>query len=365
VSDRRISLIDSLRGIAALVVVFHHLQVVFLDASVMLGMADWVRTLIMAISDLNVEAVLLFFVISGFSITYSSRRYRFDSSQHWRVYITKRLRRLLPLYWASLILALMIGLMRGVASQSEFSALTLLGNFVFLQSPATVSGNWFAPYGQNYPLWSLSFEMFFYLVFPILAWLGLGSDDGRPWQRYLTDSLAVLLSLAGLLIQQWSPNPVALFASHYLIWHLGLVLARQHLSERNDRLLTGVAAFVGVVILTLVLEKMPSATINNLRTGLAMFVIWQIATVINRDWTLIHWIERGINTLFLQLGLISYAIYLFHYPIMHWVKSWQWSLSISITITMILTIILSWSAERYSRRFYASPTDPKQSGQAT
>ena len=47
---------------------------------------------------------------------------------------------------------------------------TLLGNLAFLQ-------DFFArPYGSNGPLWSLSYEFWFYLVFPLLV--GAGSVGG-------------------------------------------------------------------------------------------------------------------------------------------------------------------------------------------
>lgn len=364
-SSKRIRIVDSLRGIAASVVVFHHLQVVFLDAEVLERLSDPVRRIIMLVSDLNVEAVLLFFLISGFSITLSCSRYTFGQAKEWSRYLAKRLRRLLPLYWAALLLALLIGWARGVVGEAAYGLTTLIGNLLFLQSPASATGNWFVPYGQNYPLWSLSFEMCFYLLFPALTLMTIKTASALWIQRTLTDALAVLVTLTGLAVQQWQPNPIALFASHYLIWHLGLILARQHLGQRQDRLVSVLAAVAGVALITWFMARFPSATLLNLRTGLVLFLLWQMAVMINDDFAPVDWVVRGINALFLQLGLISYAIYLFHYPILHWVDTFQWSVSTSIVVALLMTVALSWLAESGSRRLFTSKAGLKQTGQQT
>ena len=66
-TSKRLATLDSLRGLAALVVVFHHFMVFNTNAVQML-VPKTIHDIFLCVSDLNNEAVLFFFVLSGFSI---------------------------------------------------------------------------------------------------------------------------------------------------------------------------------------------------------------------------------------------------------------------------------------------------------
>lgn len=71
----RIHTVDALRGLAASIVVFHHVFIIFPSPfQVLHHDHEWLYTVANFISNLNVEAVILFFIISGFSIRLSSNR---------------------------------------------------------------------------------------------------------------------------------------------------------------------------------------------------------------------------------------------------------------------------------------------------
>jgi peptidoglycan/LPS O-acetylase OafA/YrhL len=127
--------------------------------------------------------VVFFFVLSGFLIT----GILWDSkvSRHWlRNFYARRALRILPLYYAVLLVAASIMLARG----ARFTDLRSLGFYaVFLQNfPA----GWYPPLSllgapPLYHLWSLAVEEQFYLVWPFLlmpcrsrraaVWLCLGT----------------------------------------------------------------------------------------------------------------------------------------------------------------------------------------------
>src|SRR5438270_328357 len=128
---------------------------------------------------------MIFFVLSGFLITLSILRaiVRHRWSVGW--YLSQRLTRL----WVVLIPALLLGAVwdqagihlfgvarvydhpslygdvLGYSIPARSNPITFLGNLTFLQRIVTPT------FGSNGPLWSLSFEFWYYLIFPCLLFV--------------------------------------------------------------------------------------------------------------------------------------------------------------------------------------------------
>ena len=108
--------------------------------------------------------VLLFFVISGFIMVYTTGKGRFAPGN----FLRRRIERIVPLYWlvtgGVVILAL---LAPGVLRNTTFSFSQLLMSCLFI--PYARSN------GEIVPLmklgWTLNYEMFFYLSFAAMAWV--------------------------------------------------------------------------------------------------------------------------------------------------------------------------------------------------
>lgn len=338
----RLRIVDGLRGLAAMVVVFHHVFTIFpnifnvyrVDHAELYNVAS-------IISELNVSAVMLFFVISGFSIRLSTQRLDLKEKRDLLIYACKRVSRLVPLYLFAIGLTAVLAVVSGKLGQGQYGLTTFLGNLFFMQTPVSTRGNWFAPYGDNYPLWSLSFEMWFYLIYP--AHIVIANTRSTSDSRVMLLQ-AACVSATSLIAYQLLPNPFFLFLSHYFIWFLGVDLAESYLAGKAT-LIPGVAGIIALGVMVMALSHYPSATGTNIAIGVGIYTVWSLlATEYVRDLLPVRFAERVFSEAFESLGDASYAIYLFHYPIFvttaWFFTSHSVSSVVSITILMILVSML-------------------------
>lgn len=142
--------LTSLRFIAAFMIVVHHFS----------GYFHWYWYGVYPLG----SGVTFFFVLSGFVLQYSYPK--IETSDQVRRFIWLRFARLWPLHILCLAAPLaLISYDRAVVSQNpEF----LLFHVSMLQSwiPIQIS-----TFNLNGPAWSISTEMFFYLMFPVLLWV--------------------------------------------------------------------------------------------------------------------------------------------------------------------------------------------------
>jgi exopolysaccharide production protein ExoZ len=105
----------------------------------------------------------IFFVVSGFIMVYASER-AFGQPGAPALFITRRLIRIAPLYWATtaVLLVEMLWKYRGLEAAHE-SVEYVLASFLFIPYPG--------PDGIVSPLhgvgWTLNYEMFFYAIFAV------------------------------------------------------------------------------------------------------------------------------------------------------------------------------------------------------
>jgi peptidoglycan/LPS O-acetylase OafA/YrhL len=145
--------LTSLRFFAALAIVVHHCNGVFWPAAT-LGPLD--------------VGVSFFFVLSGFILTYVYGDPAAGTTQ-WRAFYRARLARIWPLHLVCLVLTLLL-----VNVPEPFNAGVLLANALLLHAWIPFDRYFFS---YNYVSWSISTELFFYLLFPVMVvharhWLG-------------------------------------------------------------------------------------------------------------------------------------------------------------------------------------------------
>ena len=147
-STSRIDSLDAIRGLLAIGVMTYHL----------LGWTGTARLL-----TLGTYGVYAFFVLSGFALEWVySRRIRAEGGA--RRYGAARVGRILPLYVGAALATALLAVLAGRSIQGTDLLLNLTLTFGFINpgETSTVVGGW-----------SIGIEVVFYVLFPLIAWLGL------------------------------------------------------------------------------------------------------------------------------------------------------------------------------------------------
>ncbi|GET41598.1 acyltransferase family protein [Microseira wollei] len=163
------------------------------------------------------SAVLLFFVLSGYVIGLTTTKE--FSIQHFRNYISRRAIRILPIYFIAICFA--------VLAEPKEKLNIVLGNLLFLQNFDKYFDFSLEPIAGNAAVWSLNYEILYYLVFILVWWW-------RP--QILTLFLsALLISVIGWFIPLF-PQFISAYATGWIFWLSGLLLACkvQASSERES-----------------------------------------------------------------------------------------------------------------------------------
>ena len=186
--------IEGLRGIAALSVVYAHVFEFGIDPAFRPGG-------VLTHAKFSHLSVLLFFVLSGYVIGLTNKPGLF-SGKVALSYLKKRFVRLYPIYAVAVLLA--------VVAVPETDGLNVLSNLSFLQFALTKSLK------GNVVLWTLNFEVLYYLLFLGILWL-------RPNLKGLL-ALAFGVSNLGLVYPQ-IPGLLVFYASGWVFWLAGLYMA--------------------------------------------------------------------------------------------------------------------------------------------
>jgi peptidoglycan/LPS O-acetylase OafA/YrhL len=228
--------LDWIRGLAALEVFLGHLrQNTIGDYS---SQYSFPVKLLYFLTSFGYESVLIFFVLSGYfvagSVLSDHRRGRWS----WGRYLVNRGSRLYTVLVPALVLGAawdglgihLLGLpevdLEGPIA-THLNAPTGLGNLLFLQ------GILVKPFGSNSPLWSLSYEAWYYLLFPLLV----GAARGASLPTRLGQ-----LALAALILGFIGRH----MASYFLLWMLGAAVAvAPQLPRWGGWLALGAGVFLG------------------------------------------------------------------------------------------------------------------------
>ena len=180
---QRDAALDLVRGVSALLVMLGHLRGFLIVDYGGVPAPGLLTKVFYFATGLGHEAVMVFFVLSGYFVGGSVLAGLGKGSFRWGGYAAARLTRLWMALGPALLLTLAADLVGrqmnpeayagGLAhlfssgpQSSEPASLapsTFLGNFFFLQTVTL------PVYGSNGPLWSLANEFWYYLVFPLLA----------------------------------------------------------------------------------------------------------------------------------------------------------------------------------------------------
>lgn len=318
--------LDAARACSAVYVVLHHVS----TALPMPG------ALTRALS-FGQEAVMVFFLLSGFVIfANESERVR-----DLGAYYLRRLRRIYPIVLVAMAVSTVVWALGAAHHRPSWrSALATLFSVDDLDSkPGLVGGT----YLGNAPLWSLSYEVFFYAIFPLVMMLW----RRRPQlTRHLVGAVAVAAYLSFLVL----PNHFSLVTAYFALWWAGAAAAKAYLDGgirlRDLRVELGwLAALTVVAVVGLAVagfhgsSSYPFVMVRHFGVALGLLIV--LATPVR---TALGTVAARTARVWTWTASISYGLYALHYPVLiQPSQSYGWRV---VAPLLALTVVCAWLLER-------------------
>ncbi len=324
-AGQKITPIETLRGFAAIYVAVGHLV---LSQNLVVGPGQ-------IAFKFGGEAVMLFFLVSGFVVMFSVMR---TPDMRFGEYLWRRATRIYPVF----LLALLVGYLATWRAGVDWP--TLIGNIAMLQDydqakPGTIVSTY-----RNPALWSLSYEWWFYMLF----W---------PLTRLVAERFQLAAVTAGsaiaVLAYAWLEFQPLLFIALFPTWWWGAEIGRDVVRGQEPRmgriLIAGAvsAAVFGAIALADVLatgrvELSKHPVLELRQVVVTLIFLLPIA--------LFGWqrVLRGLAKVpvFAALAPISYGLYALHYPVVLWTADLGLPLPVQVVLASILALVLAWFAER-------------------
>jgi peptidoglycan/LPS O-acetylase OafA/YrhL len=331
--------LEAIRGGAALYVVIHH----FIGYSVL---KSHLPPLVRLPFRFGQEAVILFFLLSGFVIYLSAIR---SSDKNFKRYFLKRFVRIYPILLATLLLSIIVALInQSTLSNNDF--ITLIGNFLMLQDEVNKPGYIVLPFLENHPLWSLCYEWWFYMMFyPLFFHL-----IRQPFIKINSIYVILLISASAWFAYLWYPNHMFLVVSYFILWWSGVACADIYIKYKTFTLLNLKPVLISLFIMSC-LTAIPIITFykNHMRLTQIMYpvvVFRHFAFAVLIILAGLAWWKFKLAKFdslfgwFAKLSPLSYAIYLTHFVFIN-LKLTTVNPYIAIAVKLLLTFACAYLLE--------------------
>ena len=357
----RLPALDGLRGTAILAVLICHYSNLLPLGYSWTGILEggWV-------------GVDLFFVLSGFLITGILCDAK-GTAHFFRNFYARRTLRIFPLYYGFLLLTLAMLLVLHFKHDSRLDAIwpaqpwlwTYTANYWIAHQPL-----WTPAIDAIVPLWSLSIEEQFYLLWPVAVFFLSLRNLMRTCVAVMLGSLILRLVLTTkgasfIVIHLWTPTRADSLAAGALL----ALLLRLHGNDPRLRMaISLIGTFAGLLIISLAPGFNPELhpiLRDLLYTPLAIFfaalIFWSInpASLAGIPSRFYAWFPLR------AIGRYSYGIYILHLPLMHITRSvllryardfiadddWTTSLIMITTNLVAMLVIAVISFEIYEKQF--------------
>ncbi len=299
---KRLTKLEALRGFAAFYVVLHHT----LPKETFIGGRefDFYRY--------GQEAVMLFFIMSGFVIQYAYIR---SADKSFKSFFLKRFLRIyIPLFCVFLLSYTLVTINLHHLVSIDWK--TLAGNLLMLQD---APGIWHRvivePFLGDIPLWSLSYEWWFYMLFFVVIYKFKNKASLVVYATGITAALTYV----------FYPFFINRELMYLVIWWAGTDMAKLYANNQPINLRTLRIPFAALAVITLILtfniefyklnhpgealQFMSSPLVEWRHFGFTMFAI--IAAMI---WKKANWFGFKYTLgLFEPFAFISFAVYISHW----------------------------------------------------
>jgi peptidoglycan/LPS O-acetylase OafA/YrhL len=301
--------LDTMRGFAALLVAYFHCRQVtwigmgaFHHAGARLfepgTIAAWL-TLPIAWGSAGVP---IFFVISGYCIHRSSAArllanpgYRLDARQFW----LRRFVRIYPVLFAALVLTAAVDTI-SLSMPPVSHKILDLGPHAFLVNLLSLQGLAGKTYGSNGALWTLSIEVQFYAIYPLLFAL-----RRRIGLNATLMGVALVNIVSAFTLER---HDIIVFPSFWLSWMLGAWIAEVRLRNPHFRIAYGSA--IAALLAAAGCVAFHFGQYGAFQLWAAAFACW-LVNALGRPATA----SGPIAHVFAKIGDFSYSLYLIHLPL--------------------------------------------------
>lgn len=292
--------LDVARTLAACYVVFHHVA----------NARGWSHGLGLILR-FGQEAVLVFFLLSGFVIFANERKRALNP----RGYFWRRFRRLYPALLVAMLTSTIVALADGDFT-AKFNWPELLGTLAYLQDISFLKpGVIVDPYLGNDPLWSLSYEMAFYLAFPFVLRIWVNNP------RRTDMIIGAVCCVSYIVFVAW-PNHFSLITAYFLIWWCGAMAADTYLRGASDfraflpslgwlALLCVIAAAAVKILGFKGLGFYPFLPLRHFAVGLVMLI-----ALSNRFGAALASLCLPVAQPAAAVASITYGLYVLHFPLL-------------------------------------------------
>lgn len=294
--------LEALRGFSALYVVLHHFAIFQKGKYLIFGFD------LMSLFSFGGEAVLVFFVLSGFVIQYS---YENSKDKSFKLFFMKRFLRIyIPLVCVMLLNTLMLAYQGTLMSSFKFG--DFIGNLFMLQDTIVLKDNVICgPYLANSPLWSLSYEWWFYMVFFVVI----------NKLKEKASAFIYIVSIIAAVSYIFYPFFINRIFLYIIIWWIGVEFARVYKAKGvirfKDLLLPFSILLLDTIILRVALTlnhknvtdifAYPIVEYENLSSACLLVVFAMI-------WYKFRWFLFDYTVgLFKPLANVSFGIYISHW----------------------------------------------------
>ena len=275
--------VQLLRALAAIMVVMHHITI----------KAGQYHNNALSGFHIGEFGVDLFFIISGYIMCYTTEGKKIVP---W-VFIQRRIKRIIPLYWVMTAIALAVYLVAPAMVNASGGETSILASWTLF------------PLGKKLLVnngWTLSYEFLFYLTFAVCL---IAGSAGR--RIVLTSLLLIAIFITGLLLQPQHPTAKFLTNGIILEFILGMLAFKMTHNRHLTKLLCALLALSGLLLLIIQNQTgiYHTAAGRVISGGLPMFLFFTGVVGLEND--IKQSSVPGIKTCVL-IGEASYSLYLIH-----------------------------------------------------
>ena len=360
-----LAVLDGLRGIAILVVLWYHIwEWTWLTPRFALFGHEFNFRFI---NETGFSGVDLFYFISGFVLFYPYARHVFEGKplQTLAHYVYRRFIKIVPSYYLQLLIVTpwIVAAFSGVALLQQYAVHALFIHTWFRSTYGSING----------VLWTLAVEVQFYVIFPLLSWC----FRRQPVLTFLgmvgvANAYRLLLGpqhMGDYVVMTQMPGFLDLFACGMMAAWLFVLLRGRLPDEARWQAAFTVTAVAGFALYGVLLKTAFNMRLipawqqvwsNGHLTALGFsFIVLTVGSCLAVDW----WRRIVANPLFMFFSVISYNLYLWHQLIGNFLgqhsipqartehfmddRMWQWSYTlVAVFVSVAVASIITYAFER-------------------